>query len=742
MDFQSIGRRFRRFPWIKQRDSMQCGVACLTMVCRHYGWACTLSQIEELCHATTEGVSLRGMSQAASELGFETASVRLSPDELSQSPLPAILHWNQNHFVVLYRIDRRGRYHIADPGKGLLTYSRDEFMRRWASTRSGDEDRGIALLLQPGSRFGQSDAESEQAGERRSFRFLVGYIKQYRGYFAQIFLGLLLGCVLQLAMPFLTQAIVDRGIHDADIGLIWLILLGELMIVTGRTATDFIRRWLLLHISMRINISLVSDFFIKLLKLPMSFFDTKLMGDLLQRMSDHSRVQSFLTGQTLGVMFTMLSFVVFGVVLFVYSQLIFTVFVIGSLCYALWISAFLRRRKVIDYELFECQAVNQNRTYQFITTMQEIKLQDCERRRRWEWEDAQADLFEVQMRSLSLQQTQEAGSIFINEVKNIVITVFAATAVINGDMTLGAMLAVQYVIGQLNSPVAQIMSFIYSLQDVKISLERINEIHGRRNEEDDGELLTRYADDKNRSITLNDIDFRYDLHALKNTLDNITFTVPQGQVTAIVGASGSGKTTLIKLMLGYYRVNRGSIDIAGADINRYSMTWWRRRCGVVMQDGVIFSESIARNIAVSDGDIDEARLEEAARTACIHDYIMSLPLKYNTKIGRDGVGLSQGQKQRILIARAVYRNPDYIFLDEATNSLDARNEREIVSNLSRFYHGRTVVVVAHRLSTVRDADNIIVLDAGRIVESGNHDSMIAARGHYYNLVKNQLELGN
>lgn len=682
------------------------------------------------------------MSQAASELGFETASVRLSPDELSQSPLPAILHWNQNHFVVLYRIDRRGRYHIADPGKGLLTYSRDEFMRRWASTRSGDEDRGIALLLQPGPRFGQSYAESEQAGERRSFRFLVGYIKQYRGYFAQIFLGLLLGCVLQLAMPFLTQAIVDRGIHDADIGLIWLILLGELMIVTGRTATDFIRRWLLLHISMRINISLVSDFFIKLLKLPMSFFDTKLMGDLLQRMSDHSRVQSFLTGQTLGVMFTMLSFIVFGVVLFVYSQLIFMVFVIGSLCYALWISAFLRRRKVIDYELFECQAVNQNRTYQFITTMQEIKLQDCERRRRWEWEDAQVDLFEVQMRSLSLQQTQEAGSIFINEVKNIVITVFAATAVINGDMTLGAMLAVQYVIGQLNSPVAQIMSFIYSLQDVKISLERINEIHGRRNEEDDGELLTRYADDKNRSITLNGIDFRYDLHALKNTLDNITFTVPQGQVTAIVGASGSGKTTLIKLMLGYYPVNCGSIDIAGADINRYSMTWWRRRCGVVMQEGVIFSESIARNIAVSDGDIDEARLEEAARTACIHDYIMSLPLRYNTKIGRDGVGLSQGQKQRILIARAVYRNPDYIFLDEATNSLEARNEREIVSNLSRFYRGRTVVVVAHRLSTVRDADNIIVLDAGRIVESGNHDSLIAARGHYYNLVKNQLELGN
>lgn len=491
---------------------------------------------------------------------------------------------------------------------------------------------------------------------------------------------------------------------------------------------------------MRINLSLVSDFFIKLLKLPMSFFDTKLMGDLLQRINDHSRVQSFLTNQVLSVMFTMLSFVVFGIVLFIYNRLIFAVFLLGSIIYGFWIAHFLGRRKVLDYELFEQQAINQNKTYQFITSMQEIKLQDCEQRRRWEWEDTQADLFNVQMKSLKLQQTQEAGSIFINELKNILITVLAATTVINGQITLGAMLAIQYIVGQLNSPVEQLMSFIYSLQDVKISLERINEIHQSNNEESRDNQFTAF--DGKKEISIENIDFKYDPHALKKTLESISFDIPEGKVTAIVGASGSGKTTLIKLMLGYYKVMNGAINIAGRKINGYNLKWWRRHCGVVMQDGVIFSESIARNIAVSDGEIDVDKLEKAARIACIHDYVMSLPLKYNTKIGRDGMGLSQGQKQRILIARAVYKNPDFIFLDEATNSLDAKNEREIVENLDRFYTGRTVVIVAHRLSTVKNADQIVVIDNGHIVEKGNHATLIAKKGAYYELVKNQLELGN
>lgn len=472
----------------------------------------------------------------------------------------------------------------------------------------------------------------------------------------------------------------------------------------------------------------------------MSFFDTKLLGDLLQRIGDHTRVQNFLTGQVLNIIFTFLSFIIFGIVLFIYNPLIFGVFAIGSVCYGLWITSFLKRRKVLDYELFEQQAKNQNKTYQLITSMQEIKLQDCEQRRRWEWEDTQADLFSVQMKTLKLQQTQEAGSIFINEVKNIIITVLAATAVINGQMSLGAMLAVQYIIGQLNSPIEQIMSFIYSLQDVKISLERINEIHEGKNEETNENNVSEFNTEK--SIVLTNVDFKYDPHALKKTLTNISFDIPEGKVTAIVGASGSGKTTLIKLMLGYYPVLSGSISIAGRNINEYNLKWWRRHCGVVMQDGVIFSESIARNIAVDDGDIDVERLEKAARIANIHDYIMGLPLKYNTQIGRDGVGLSQGQKQRILIARAVYKNPDFIFLDEATNALDAKNERAIVENLDEFYKGRTVVVVAHRLSTVKNAGQIIVLDSGKVVESGNHATLIEKKGAYYNLIKNQLELGN
>ncbi len=472
----------------------------------------------------------------------------------------------------------------------------------------------------------------------------------------------------------------------------------------------------------------------------MSFFDVKLTGDLLQRMADHSRVETFLTKQMLGALFTFFNFFIFGFVLYFYNPLIFIIFILGSVTYGFWIVSFLKKRKLLDYETFEVQAINQNKTYQFITSMQEIKLQNCERRRRWEWEDTQADLFNVQMKSLKLQQTQEAGSIFINEVKNIVITVLAATAVINGQMTLGAMLAVQYIIGQLNSPVEQLMAFIYSLQDVKISLERINEVHTGKNEETDENRLTAFTTEK--SICIKDVDFKYDPHALRKTLESVSFDIPQGKVTAIVGASGSGKTTLIKLMLGYYPVTSGTITIAGHDICDYNLKWWRNHCGVVMQDGVIFSESIARNIAVDDGEIDVERMEEAARIANIHDYVTGLPLKYNTVIGHDGVGLSKGQKQRILIARAVYKNPDFIFLDEATNALDAKNERAIVENLDEFYKGRTVVVVAHRLSTVRNAGQIIVIDEGKVVETGNHASLIAAKGAYYNLVKNQLELGN
>lgn len=734
----------RKFPFVKQHDAMQCGVACLEMVCRNYGRQFPISMLSQICHVTSEGVSMLGISEAANEIGFHSVCVRTTVDNLSLAPLPCILHWNQNHFVVLYKVRKGKRFYIADPGKGLIKYSLDDFKNHWVSTRSGGEDKGIAMLLEPTPLFYTLKADEIEEGENdnpRSFRFLFGYVRKYKRYFGQVVLGLTVGSLLQLVLPFLTQSIVDVGIRNQDIGFIWLILLGLLMLTFSSTAIDFIRRWLLLHISMRINISLVSDFFIKLLKLPMSFFDTKLLGDLMQRMGDHSRVNGFLTGQTLTIAFSLFSFAVFSVVLFLYNWQIFAIFLLGSILYAAWMMLFLRRRKVLDYELFEQQAINNNKTYEFLTSMQEIKLQDCEQRRRWEWEDTQADLFGVQMKSLKLQQTQEAGSILINEMKNIVITVVAAAAVIHGQMTLGMMLAVQYIIGQLNSPVEQLMGFFYSLQDVRISLERINEIH--RAEDENGKRgLHTALDDSSKGIDIDGIMFKYDPHALTKTLDDVTIHIPKGKVTAIVGASGSGKTTLVKLMLGYYPVLEGQISIGGTDISTLNKKWWRRQCGVVMQDGVIFSESIARNIAVDDGEIDEQRLLKASQIACIHEYVMSLPLKYNTKIGRDGVGLSQGQKQRILIARAVYKNPDYIFLDEATNSLDANNERAIVENLDRFYKGKTVVVVAHRLSTVKNADQIVVIDHGRVVEIGDHEELIERRGAYYNLVRNQLELGN
>jgi ATP-binding cassette subfamily B protein len=517
---------------------MMCGITCLRMICKHYGKEYSTNTLSHYCFATSEGVSLWGISEAATKLGLHTLCGKVTMEQLSKAELPCILHWDQNHFVVLYKVKKGNLFYMADPGKGLIRYSCEEMERRWVSTHSKGEEKGVAMFFKPTPLFYQKADKKKAKG--RSFTFLFSYFKQYRRFFCQIILGLLLGSLLQLLLPFLTQSIVDVGITHQDIGFVWLILLGELVITVGRTSVDFVRRWLLLHISMRINISLVSDFFIKLLKLPMSFFDTKLIGDLMQRMNDHGRVEKFLTTQILSVTFSLLSFIIFGIVLLFYNYIIFVLFLIGSVVYGVWISAFLKRRKVLDYMLFEQQAINSNTTYEFITSMQEIKLQDCEQRRRWEWEDIQADLFSVQMKSLKLQQGQEAGSIFINEVKNIVITVVAATAVIHGEMTLGMMLAVQYIIGQLNSPVEQLMSFLYAIQDVKISLERINEIHIMDNEESNDCRLCSLPNDN--SLNLEHVDFKYDPHSSKKTIDNVNIHIPEGKVTAIVGASGSGKT--------------------------------------------------------------------------------------------------------------------------------------------------------------------------------------------------------
>ena len=744
MNLKCIGIHTGKFPHYRQLDSMDCGPTCLRMIAKYYGRTYSPQTLRERSFITREGVSMLGISDAAESIGFRTLAVRITLKQLREDvPLPCILHWNQNHFVVCYDIrnTRRGWvYRIADPASQLVEYAEGEFGKCWLSTRADGEEKGAALALETTPVFYEQAGEPEER-RQRGLGFFFRYLSPYRQQLVQLVLGMLAVSLLQLIFPFLTQSLVDVGIRDGDLGFITLVLVAQLTVSVSQIAVEFIRGWILLHVNTRVNIALISDFLAKLTRLPLRFFDTKMVGDILQRIGDHQRIESFLTGSSIGTLFSFVNFFIFGGILAWYDWRVLLLFVAGNSLYILWVMAFMKYRRELDIRRFAQAAGEQSSLIQLVTGMQEIKLNNCERQKRWQWERIQVRLFRISVKGLALGQTQQAGSVFSNQTTNILISFIAARAVTEGEMTLGMMMSLTYIIGQLNGPVNAFIGFAQQLQDAKISLERLNEVHGREDEEQGIASKLRELPEK-RDLVVDHVSFSYDGADRDHVLDDISLRIPERKVTAIVGASGSGKTTLLKLILGFYEPNRGSVRLGETPVSQINPHLWRQKCGAVMQEGFIFSDTIARNIAVGDERIDRDRLRRAVEVANIRDFIDSLPLGYDTKIGMEGNGISQGQRQRLLIARAVYKNPEYLFFDEATNALDANNEREIMEHLREFYRGRTVVIVAHRLSTVRDADKIVVLDQGRIAEEGTHRELTERKGLYYRLVKNQLELGS
>ena len=732
----------KKFPFYKQLDMKDCGPTCLRIIAKFYGKIYSIDFLREKAHITQQGSSYGGIAEASEIIGMHSLGANLTFESLcNEAPLPCIAHWRQRHFVVVYKIEK-GKVYVSDPAHGLIKYTTDEFLDGWTSNKQKKmQSEGSVLLLEPTPEFYKN--EDDFRFKKLGFKFLFPYFKRYHKVLIQIFLGLFIVTLLQLTMPFLTQAVVDYGISYQNLNFVYLILVAQLVFFISTTSVQIIRDWLMLHMTSRINIRLLSDFLMKLMKLPILYFDRKNIGDLLQRIQDHTRIQNFLSSSTLGALFSFVNIFVFALVLAYYNLFIFTVFSLGTLLYLGWTIMFLKRRKELDYKQFDLASGNQSSIIQLLNGMQEIKLNGSERRRRWEWETIQARLYKVSIKSLGLQQMQNIGGSSINQLKNIIITFLAAKSVIVGDLTLGAMLSFQYILGQLNVPVNSLITFIQSAQDTQISLARISDVHLQEDEESKKEdSIKQLPNDK--SIFINDLSFRYGSKHSPLVIKNINLEIPEGRVTAIVGASGSGKTTLLKHLLRIIDPTIGNIKVGNIALNNFSVSFWRSKCGSVMQEGYIFSDTIARNITESDSEglINREKLLQAVKIANIETFIESLPMGYSTRIGASGMGISGGQKQRILIARAIYKNPDYLFFDEATSALDSTNESEIMKKLDLFFKNRTVVVVAHRLSTVKKADNIIVLEKGKIIERGDHQELVNRRGVYYRLIKDQLELGN
>ena len=732
------------FPHYHQQESADCGPACLCMIAKYYGRQYSLEMLRERSFITREGVSMLGISDAAEYLGMHTLGVKISFEQLAnEAVLPCILHWNQNHFVVCYGIKKKRfsdnyNIYIADPASQKLCYNKEEFCKCWLSTKAGGKECGTALLLEPGVNFGQ--VEDEFKAREKSFTSFIRYFMPYKKLFFQLLLGMVLGSLLQLIFPFLTQAMVDVGIGNKDLGIITLILIAQLMLFFSQLTVGYIRSWILLHINSRIDISLISDFLQKLTSMPLHFFDSKNTGDIMQRIGDHGRIKSFLMGNSFSIMFSLVNFIVFMFILAYFDIRILLIFSVGNSLYVAWVLFFMRFRRELDAKRFNLSSTEQSRIIQLIQGMQDIKLNNCEKQKRWEWERIQVRLFNVSVKGLTIGQIQQSGSAFFTQATNIIISFIAARAVVEGNMTLGMMMSLTYIIGQVSAPIGDFIGFAHAFQDARISMERLNDIHAQEDEEYDIcnklSLLP-----ENGTITVRDLTYSYSGAERDYAIKNLSLDIPEGKVTAIVGESGSGKTTLIKLLQGFYKPNSGTIKVGGISLDCINPHLWRKSTGSVMQESYIFSDTIAKNIALSTDEVDVKRLYDSALLANADEFISALPLGYNTRIGMEGSGVSQGQRQRLLIARAIYKNPKYLFFDEATNSLDATNERIIMENLQKIFLNRTVVIAAHRLSTVMNADNIVVMKKGEIVEQGTHSELVALRGHYYTLVKNQLELG-
>ena len=725
------------FPFYRQLDSRDCGAACLKMVSKFYGKNYSIQYLREKSYVNREGVSLDVLSSAAESLGFRSFCAEITLDVLlKDAPLPVIVFWRQKHFVVVYKITKTKIY-IADPANDRVALDIKTFSQYWLNSRIDNNETGIALFLEPTPDFYLSVDEKTK---KRSFSFFSKYFVPYRGLFVQIGLALLINSVFALIFPFLSQSLIDIGIGQKNLGFINLILISQLVLQTSLLFVEYFKGWIFLHLGTRVSLSIISDFLARLLRLPYSYFENRSIGDILQRMGDHSTVQGFLTNSALSIIFAILNFIVFGAILISYSLTIFTVFIVGNLLYIGWTLLFLGQRKRLNYKSFAQSTDNQNIILNLLNGVQEIKLQNCERKKRWEWERVQINQYKLSKELLRIGQIQQTGSFFLDQVKNIFISYIASRAVLAGDITLGTMLSISYILGQLNGPIGQAIGLILSLQDTRISLDRLAEVHTIKPESKDDEYFLDEELDEKGDIILKDVTFQYGDPLSPKVLKAVNLTIPNGKTTAIVGKSGSGKTTLVKLLLKLHDVTEGTIHIGDIDLDHVSPSFWRSLCGNVSQDGFLFSDTIANNLSIADDTVDKKKLINAVNVANIGDFIKTLPLKYNTKVGQDGVGISQGQRQRFQIARAVYKNPPFLFLDEATNSLDAHNEKAILSNLSSFTSEKTVVIVAHRLSTVKNADQIIVLEDGVIVERGDHQNLLDLKGAYYSLVKDQLDI--